>query len=536
LRQANHTDAAIKGFHTAIELNDKNWIAMGRLSFCYESLQLYELAVEWSRKALEICPTVGHRWDRAQYWQTIASCLLDLGDIEGAKVAAKEASNLKPENGDILSTYIFILDSAGDHSELMSYLEDLRSKTSEETDENLLTTALMANDYLLEVLGYAARAVGKLDFLIKAQETTIEAANRDEDFEEIAIQQNLLAELYYTQVNDQKKAVELWELVLKSKGASAEAIQSASDFLSMVYYAEAIAAETQKGKGPRQWITKLQKLAKYDHDTHEASLSDAALMLATWYREHGNINEARYCSRASVLHALDMLSDDDPYNDSSAWLALSTSLLKAGDRVNAMAAYAIVVQEFDNIKAAIAKRKPKTPEISETILTNTGNETSSDALSPAMTALNINSPPITTPLRPAIPGAAHPRSYISSTLTSSSTSTPEATTSDWFCDGQCRRGVESWKELHICEICPSSICFCEQCIVLVKEGKLEFRVCDPNHKWYQAYPIREGWGMVAGDTASEGVSGMILVDGRAVELDVWLKGLREEWTKGGSEG
>jgi hypothetical protein len=29
---------------------------------------------------------------------------------------------------------------------------------------------------------------------------------------------------------------------------------------------------------------------------------------------------------------------------------------------------------------------------------------------------------------------------------------------------------------------------------------------------------------------------MILVDGRAVELDVWLKGLREEWTKGGSEG
>lgn len=510
---------------------------MGRLSFCYESLQLYELAAEWSRKALEICPPVGHRWDRAQYWQTIASCLLDLGDIDGAKLAAKEASNLKPENGEILSTYVFILDAAGDHSELISYLEDLQSKTSEETDENLLTTALMANDILLEVLGHAARVVGKLDFLIKAQETVIEAATRDEDFEEVANQQNLLAELYYTQVNDQKKAVELWELVLKSKGASAEAIQSASDFLSMVYYAEATAAEAQKGKGARTWITKLQKVAKYDHDIHEASYSDAALMLATWYREHGNINEARNCSRACVIQALDMLSDDDPYNDSNAWIALSQSLLKAGDRVNAMAAYAIVVQEFDNIKAAIAKRKHKTPVVSETTTTSPDDEPSSNVLPSAMSDLDIvPTANNTTPLRPAIPGAAHPRSYISSTLTSSSTSIPEAITSDWFCDGQCRRGADSWKELHICEICPGSVCFCEQCIDLVKAAKLEFRVCDPNHKWYQAYPIREGWGRVAGDTASEGGSGMILVNGRVVELDVWMKGLREEWTQGGSEG
>jgi hypothetical protein len=42
--------------------------------------------------------------------------------------------------------------------------------------------ALMANVYLLEVLGYAARAAGKLDFLIQAQETVIEAATRDEEW------------------------------------------------------------------------------------------------------------------------------------------------------------------------------------------------------------------------------------------------------------------------------------------------------------------------------------------------------------------
>jgi tetratricopeptide (TPR) repeat protein len=530
LRKAIHTDAAIKSFETAIELNDKNWIAMGRLSFCYESVQLYELAVEWSRKALSACPTVGHKWERSQYWLTIADGLLELGDIEGAKAAAQEASKLKPEDGDILSTYIFVLDNAENHSELFAYIEDLQSRTSAETDENLLTVAMMANDYVLGVLGHAARAVGKLDFITRAQETVIEAATRDEDFEEVANQQNLLAQLYYTQVDNQKKAVELWELVLKSKDASAYTVGSASDHLSTVYYAEAMASETRKGKGPRHWITKLEKLAKYDHDTHETSASGASLMLGLWYQEHGNITEARNCCRAYVLQALDWLSDDDPYNDSNAWITLAKGLMKAGDRDNAAAADAVVTQEFDKLKAVIAKKKSKASENSEATSTA---EVSSTALPSAMTALGTSP----TSSDPQPPGAVHPSlnpSY------SSVTATPEVTTSDWFCDGQCRRPPETWNALYVCEICWESILFCEQCIDRVKERRLGFRVCDPKHRWYQTYPVREGWGKVlletTGGTPGEEEKEMIMINGKVVELDIWLKTLREDWTKSGSDG
>lgn len=509
---------------------------MGRLSFCYESLGLFELAAEWSRKALDVCPKVGHKWERAQYWQTIASCLLDLGDIEGAKAAAKEASNLKPENGDILCTYVFVLDAGGDNSELLAYVEDLQSRTSEETNENLLTMALMANFYLLEVLGHAARAVGKLDFLLKAQETAIEAATRNEDFDEVAKQQNLLAQLYYTQVDDQKKAVELWELVLKSKEACAETIQSASDNLSMVYFAEATASETGRGKGSRHWITKLEKVAKYNHDTREASTSGASLMLGLWHREHDNMTEARNCCRGLVLESLYKLSDDDPYNDTSAWVSLSESLMKAGDRVNAAAAYAVLVQEFDKVKATIAKKESKPPETAEIATEADNNENSSSTLSSAMIAPENTPPSNLAPLRPSIPGASHPRSYLSTSMTTSTSNIiPEVTTSDWSCNGQCRRGVESWAALYMCEICLDSVCFCEQCIDLVKEGKLDFRVCDRGHRWYQAYPIKEGWGKISGETAGKEEVEVIMVNGEAMELGMWLSKLREEWAMSGAE-
>lgn len=63
-------------------------------------------------------------------------------------------------------------------------------------------------------------------------------------------------------------------------------------------------------------------------------------------------------------------------------------------------------------------------------------------------------------------------------------------------------------------------------------------MCDPKHRWYQAYPVREGWGKVleaAGETPG-GRKEMMSINGKVVELDIWLKTLREEWTKSGSDG
>jgi hypothetical protein len=218
-----------------------------------------------------------------------------------------------------------------------------------------------------------------------------------------------------------------------------------------------------------------------------------------------------------VLQALDMLSDTDPYNDRQAWRNLSESLLKAGDRVNAVAAYAIMMQEFDMVKAAIVRRASRMPQSSEIVDTGDGNEVSyAAALAPAIAALDINS------------GTDSPSTGVVTSKGNDEIkpiiSSPVAavTTTDWYCEGQCRRGVEEWKAIHVCETCLSTG-FCEECIDLVKENKLPFRVCSPEHTFYQGYPVPEGLG--------KREDGMVLVGGKVLELDAWLKDLRTEWVE-----
>lgn len=162
----DHLDSAIYHLELAIKLDNKNWRAMGRLSFCYETRELWELAIEWCRKAVDSCPEHGHRFKKSEYWRTISLCCLEIFDYAQAKDAAKQACLLQPENGSSLSTYIFALDAALDHEELMSYVESIQKRIAKNGNDNLLTLALLANDTLSEVLGHAAREVGKLDFVI----------------------------------------------------------------------------------------------------------------------------------------------------------------------------------------------------------------------------------------------------------------------------------------------------------------------------------------------------------------------------------
>ena len=89
----------------------------------------------------------------------------------------------------------------------------------------------------------------------------------------------------------------------------------------------------------------------------------------------------------------------------------------------------------------------------------------------------------------------------------------------WVCDGDCKRRVEDWQELHFCEICSGYTCFCDECIKLVKSGTLPFRKCDASHTFYQAYPLSQEMQDVA----------TVMTEGKILPRKEWLEALRKEW-------
>jgi tetratricopeptide (TPR) repeat protein len=110
LRCENHIDKAIEHLTTAIGMNPKNWIAMGRLGICYEDRESWDQAIECCRKAIDLCPKKSSQKSlRSSYWQTISWCCLEIYDYEQAKDAARQSCLLEPEDGDALSTYILAL-------------------------------------------------------------------------------------------------------------------------------------------------------------------------------------------------------------------------------------------------------------------------------------------------------------------------------------------------------------------------------------------------------------------------------------------
>lgn len=47
-----------------------------------------------------------------------------------------------------------------------------------------------------------------------------------------------------------------------------------------------------------------------------------------------------------------------------------------------------------------------------------------------------------------------------------------------------------YKELYTCSLCDTD--FCEKCYPNFKSGKMFYRCCDLDHKYYQIYPVAEG--------------------------------------------
>lgn len=545
MRENNHLDAAIREYHISLGIDEQGWSAKLGLAGCYEQRQDYISAIDWARDALASIPD-NQKDVKSSHWQRISRWKLEIGDVDGGIEASREACKLNPEGIAAAVGNLSALEAGGRFQEVLEFAESLEKPSSVTAEGSFLTEMLLTfgGD---EILGNAAKALGRLEFVSNAIETSIAVAERKNLSWDVADQRYRFGCFEFKWLQNTDEAMELWELVLESTADTKNLDRfsgprrNSADQLSQLYFDRAIKSE-KEGLSSDPWISKLDRLSRQikgsEGGDNVFSMEATSLVLGLWYRLHNKHDKAKVCFTPQVLEAIDVLTDDDPGNDIWGYMKLASVLLMAGDKVNASPAFAFTTTGIDIQKDArqamqrkIAMRavKESPAEDKECKEVTLGVEMNSSIIGArpddAMAITDTIAAPalmveITTRPLNQIPNNADDNSPVPSNDTEIEESKPDDPTQFtlWRCDGNCKRKEEAWTAFYLCEFC-WDIAFCDQCVELVRTDRLPFRTCSSSHSFYQIWPSAQK--MTDMNT--------VFVDGKTLSRTEWLTNLRKEW-------
>ncbi|OBT88509.1 hypothetical protein VE02_03445 [Pseudogymnoascus sp. 03VT05] len=95
----------------------------------------------------------------------------------------------------------------------------------------------------------------------------------------------------------------------------------------------------------------------------DAEYSDVFLVISSWRRNHGDMVNARNALRGRVRQCVSLLSDDDPWNDNTAFLSLFKSFLATGDSDTDLGAVLYLVQLDNQQKVRIYEKRRFSPDV-----------------------------------------------------------------------------------------------------------------------------------------------------------------------------
>ena len=541
-RSAAYNSAAIKEYTTSIKMNSQDSYALRELASCYEENKDYLSAIEWHCKALAALPKES-RVERAKILLKISEWKFLLEDMEGAIKASHDAYFSDPEVADTAFAYLMALEENREYAAIMSFAASLETKKSPHEGENMLTF-LFIETWEWNMISHAASRMSEIDSLDRSMKDAFEAAERRKSSpglssSEIAsheryFQYALLGRADFLNIYAYKidEAIETCERALSTQRSGqdlSDLRKGAKDRLSQLYYHKAKAAECA-GIRFDHWVTNLEGLAQMSNakDVEDVSASKASsLMLGLWYRLHGRGQEARLCFRTQILECIDRLTDDYSRYNMYDYYTLAQILLKAGDRDNAGAIFAVITEPIGRLKE---NRRAARKAISEDEAFETRTMTvrvpihstvvgaQAESIMEKAEDEDIEGNPQVTDDNAVVPDENIDTDSAEMNTQIKSEDDMSTLVRRWSCDGKCNRRVEDWQEIHSCEICINTD-FCDECIKLVKSRTLPFRKCDADHTFYQAYPPREELLDVA----------TVRTEGEIVPRAEWVEALRKEW-------
>ncbi|KAI9812372.1 MAG: hypothetical protein M1826_002839 [Phylliscum demangeonii] len=569
LRESGNIDLAIKYGLSAIEEDDKLAIAYADLARTYEWCREYETAIQYALTSQELQKAEDNPDDDTY---EIAIRYLYLGQVPAAVAYLGRKTRLRTLDVSCSKLHLRLLLELKEFKEVFTLLRQLEAAKKPDTgfmpykgysylmecfcdEENGHT-----GHYVHRPLRRQAQRLQETEYLNHCYEVVIQEAKKEGHVRHWAMTQAWHAQ-FLSELNiDIDRAVWIWEHIVsyqalvKHEERLAQARRLASHELSMVAFSKALAAY-RAGTAYASFVTSMERLAKNRAIAQSRAVDpngseNCALVLASFYRIQGRLDDAKTLIRPMVISALDILTDDDRKNDKDRFLQLSRLLNRMGDDLNTTAArhlrYMTYAAEHgqqqrdaaDNAGAKTddelkdngeeegagqaqsdAEKKPDEAELEidkRHLSDGAGREQDQNQdHQPAQGSAPVNNdqPCASVPAVRDDPGTAEESEYAKSGWEQTVPLGIFGT-----CDGPCGSGLGPNSGTHRCRYCVDYD-FCDACFHLLQTGQMLYRICDPTHDFFTCtFPL------------SPIPPGMVRVGDQLRPISEWLDDLRTAWT------
>jgi tetratricopeptide (TPR) repeat protein len=478
IRTRQHLLAAAEELGHAIQLSEdpeRTWKAYQKRAEVLHKLRDSTETIAAALKALELLPEDRH-YNKPALLELIQDANLRLGNRDAALEAAVDAWESAPYDPVIACHLIYTAHRTGNYAETFKIM---KSALDSEDGAQFLGEIIMGRAmqrYITDYMSIACAKMGDLDVARDAFVAFKSKANVSEDENRMAAADLALAQLYFRFYRDDKKAITLWEDMVRDYPSTRPAFDASFALISL-YFTKAKAADPSEA---HTWVLKMEQLvAAIEPMASQRGMfpnkHELAALLGRWYAEQGETELARAKIRPWVRECIRDLTDRDYRNDYGAYAGLARALLCFGDRQNSAISWA-----FTSLSESVAE-----------FLAEGGQPNAN---------LDIGAAPAV----PIDADTSVPFSFLG------------------HCDGACDRQEATFKSYSACEICVD-VTFCDECLQKLQDGSAVFRICNPAHPFVEIYPSRV---LILQDPEGYKVH---LDGGEVVSANDWLAIVSREW-------
>ncbi|KAH0559338.1 hypothetical protein GP486_004146 [Trichoglossum hirsutum] len=451
-------DDALAHFTKALQMDDTMWQARGGMALLYtlkaeykEALRLDKITEDALQKITAADPHGSSNIKLSLHvvQERMSECYNHLGDKEAALEYRQRSFNNNNRCGSCIAEFLSLLAEKERHQDIIDLLKSMKDEIPGQGYSRLTVSLWQNQDNSSFTAGaaLASQKTNELSFLIDAYRSAITAAKKQLNVTTASSLELCLAQLYYTYGQDEERAVRTWEKIRKTFARSkvetemSDIKDEALTCLARHWFKMASGAEKTSTLA-RRYVSKLESLAKFEIQTAGQpsafiSTNASSVILGLWYRLSDRPEDARACFQAHIREALQILSDDDPENDSDGILNLGLVFLAAGDDKNAIAMFQ-ALERWGKVQQrtdGIGENQEKKPD-----------------------------PPKTNPDEDDDFGCS--------------------------CDGPCQRYFPNFYNMALCRYC-YDVGFCELCLKRLKDGNLQTNICSPKHDWLVVPPLEK---------------------------------------------